>query len=202
MKNFWIPSVLLLCLVAASCADKGKVSGGSPEVAANPDPRPMNPNPSSQSDVDAMLAKSSEGAPVKVGELVPDITVTSLEGKTVKLSSLRGKPVMLDFWATWCPPCRESLPHTQKVATMHGEKIQVLAISDEDKTVIQQFMKNNKYSYPAYQDVDNSAAKQYKVDGIPTFVVIDADGKLVFYQSGYGGDTPIDSALAKVGVTM
>jgi thiol-disulfide isomerase/thioredoxin len=196
MKNFWIAGALVLCVAAASCKAGSNVSSGRGEVAANPEPRPMNPNGSTST------PEAAAGAPVKIGELVPDITVAGLDDKRIKLSSLRGKPVMLDFWATWCPPCRESLPHTQKVATLHGEKIQVLAISNEDKAVIQTFMKNNKYTYPAYQDADNSAAMKYKVDGIPTFVVIDAEGKLVFYQSGYGGDTPIDEALAKVGVIM
>lgn len=202
MKKFWIPSLLVLSFVAASCGVKSDISSGS-QASANPDPRPMNPSSSAEDkDASAMLADTAAGAPVKIGEMAPDLTVTSLDGKSVKLSSLRGKPVMLDFWATWCPPCRASLPHTQKVATLHGDKIEVLAISDEDKPVIQKFMADNKYSYPAYQDASNAAATTYKVDGIPTFVIIDANGKLVFYQSGYGGDTPIDEALAKVGVTM
>lgn len=141
-----------------------------------------------------------EEPPVPRGKPAPDITVKGLDGKMVKLSSLRGKPVFLDFWATWCPPCRVSLPHTQKLAKMHGKEITVLAISNEDTKTIQTFMKENKYSYPSYRDSDNSAGTKYKVSGIPTFVVIDAKGNLVDYIVGYGGDEPIDSALAKVGI--
>src|SRR3569832_1026140 len=108
--------------------------------------------------------------PVPKGKPAPDITVQGMNGKPVKLSSLRGKPVFLDFWATWCPPCRASLPHTQKLAKLHGKNITVLAISNEDAKTIQSFMKENKYSYPAYRDTNNSAGTKYKVQGIPTFV--------------------------------
>jgi len=141
-----------------------------------------------------------EEPPVPRGKPAPDITVKGLDGKAVKLSSLRGKPVFLDFWATWCPPCRASLPHTQKLAKMHGKQITVLAISNEDAQTIKSFMKDNKYNYPAFRDTDNSAGTKYKVSGIPTFVVIDAKGNLVDYVVGYAGDEPIDSALAKVGI--
>ena len=141
-----------------------------------------------------------EDPPVPRGKPAPDITVKGLDGKAVKLSSLRGKPVFLDFWATWCPPCRASLPHTQKLAKLHGKNINVLAISNEDAKTIKDFMKDNKYTYPAYRDTDNSAGTKYKVSGIPTFVIIDAKGNLVDYIVGYMNDEPIDAALAKVGI--
>ena len=152
--------------------------------------------------VSVSLAHQDDQAqpPVPRGKPAPDITVKGLDGKAVKLSSLRGKPVFLDFWATWCPPCRASLPHTQKLAKLNGKKITVLAISNEDAATIKSFMKENKYSYPAYRDSDNSAGMKYKVQGIPTFVVIDSKGNLVDYLVGYGGDGPLDSALAKVGI--
>ena len=141
-----------------------------------------------------------QAPPVPLGKSAPDISVKTLDGKMVKLSSLRGKPVFLDFWATWCGPCRMSLPHTQKLAADHGKDITVLAISAEDVKTIQSFMKDNKYSYPAYRDPKNDAMTKYNVQGIPTFVVIDKDGNLVDYLVGYGGDQPIDDALAKVGI--
>ena len=143
---------------------------------------------------------SASSSPIPIGKPAPDFTVTSLDGKSVKLSSLRGKPVFLDFWATWCPPCRASLPHTQKLSTDHGNEITVLAISNEDQATIEKFQKDNNYTYPAYRDASGDASKLYKVDGIPTFVTIDAKGIVVDYQSGYSSDEPIDKALAKVGI--
>jgi cytochrome c biogenesis protein CcmG/thiol:disulfide interchange protein DsbE len=146
------------------------------------------------------LGESRTSSPMEIGKPAPDFTVTSLDGKPVKLSSLRGKPVFLDFWATWCPPCRASLPHTQKLAANHGTEITVLAISSEAKDVIQKFEAENNYSYPTYRDEGDKASELYKVDGIPTFVTIDAKGMVVDYQSGYSDDEPLDKALAKVGI--
>ncbi len=176
-----VASVVLaaIVLMAASCTER---------------------TPESLSPAPATAPVASAATPVAIGKPAPDFTVTGLDGKEVKLSSLRGKPVYLDFWATWCPPCRASLPHTQKLATNHGSEITVLAISDEEQPVIEKFRKDNSYNYPTYRDIDDSAARLYSVESIPTFVTIDKDGIVVDYQSGYGGDEPLDAALAKVGI--
>ncbi len=137
--------------------------------------------------------------PVPRGKPAPDITLHRLDGKAVKLSSLRGKPVFLDFWATWCGPCRMSLPHTDNLAKTHGGKINVLAISDEEVPTIKSFMKENKYTYPSFRDGDHSASTKYQVQAIPTFVIIDKNGNLVDYIVGYDNDA-VDKALAKVGI--
>jgi len=137
--------------------------------------------------------------PVPLGKPAPDISVQTLEGKTVKISSLRGKPVFLDFWATWCGPCRMSLPHTQELAAKNGKQISVLAISNEDKATIQSFIKSNKYSFPTYRDGNNSAGMKYGVQAIPTFVIIDKNGNLVDYIVGYDPDH-VKASLKKVGI--
>lgn len=140
--------------------------------------------------------------PVPVGKPAPDFTLTTMDGKPVKLSSLRGKPVFLDFWATWCGPCRMSLPHTEKVSANHGKDITVLAVSDEDVDKIKGFVKQNNYTFSPYRDPTDVVAKLYNVSSIPTFVTIDAQGNLVDYEAGYGGPEPLDKALAKVGINM
>jgi len=150
-----------------------------------------------QPDVTATFRQ--DAPPVPLGKMAPDFSVKTLDGKTVKLSSMRGKPVFLDFWATWCGPCRMALPHTQELAVKNKSKISVLAISDEDVPTIKGFMKENKYSFPSYRDADHSAATKYKVAGIPCSVVIDKNGKLVSYIVGYDPDG-VKAALAKVGI--
>ena len=160
------------------------------------------PQPPTGTQLRDVSASATPKPPVAIGQPAPDFTVKGLDGKDVKLSSLRGKPVLLDFWATWCGPCRMSLPHTQKVAAEHGNEITVLSISNETADKISAFIKDNKYTFAPYRDTDDSAGFIYNVQTVPTFVVIDAKGNLVDYQSGYGGDGPLNDALAKVGIRV
>ena len=146
-----------------------------------------------------------EGSPpVALGSLAPDCTITRLGGKRpVALSSLRGKVVLLDFWATWCPPCRRSLPETQKLsAAWSGKGLAVLAISDEDPPTISAFVKSNHYTFPAYRDGSKSAGKAYHVSAIPTLAVLDKQGRLVAYFVGLQEPDTVAAALKKAGLPL
>lgn len=126
-----------------------------------------------------------QGLPI--GSKAPDFKLTTLDGKTVELSKLRGKPVFIDFWATWCEPCRRALPHTQKLAEKYGKDAHILAINiREDADTIREFLQNNQYTFTVPMDTDGAVATQYGVRGIPHFVLINAQGKIQFVQVGYG----------------
>lgn len=137
------------------------------------------------------------------GQPAPDFTLTDLDGNTVSLSSLQGKVVFLDFWATWCPPCRQSLPHTQ--ALSQHEKAQsgdlvVLAVNlRETPEQVKQFMQEQGFSFRVVMDRDASVARAYRVQGIPTFVVIDRSGKLAWVQVGFapGTEKEMEQAILK-----
>ena len=146
---------------------------------------------------------SGEPAPsgLPVGTLAPDFTVIDVKtGRKVSLSSLRGHPVMIDFWATWCGPCRMSLPLTQEFASKYGPQgLHVMAISAEDSGTINAFLKKNKYTFPTYNASDEAAMTAYHVDGIPALYLIDKDGKIAHFQDGYSGPEPEREALKQVG---
>ncbi len=128
-----------------------------------------------------------QGQGLPVGSDAPDFKLTTLDGKTVELSKLRGKPVFIDFWATWCGPCRRALPHTQKLAEKYGKDAHILAVNlKEDADTVRQFLQSNNYSFTVPMDTDGSVAAQYRVRGIPHFVLINAQGKVQFVQVGYG----------------
>jgi len=138
---------------------------------------------------------------VPVGQAAPEFEVASLTGETKRLSDLRGKVVLLDFWATWCPPCRKGLPETQQLHREFADKgLAVLAISDEDSKTVEPFLKQNSYSFPTYLDAKGAAGKIYKVEAIPTVVIITREGRLSAYMVGLQSPETIRAELKKAGL--
>jgi thiol-disulfide isomerase/thioredoxin len=148
------------------------------------------------------------------GKDAPDFTSFTLDGKPVKLSDLRGKTVILDFWSTWCGPCKASMPHIEEVWKKTQEKgVVVLAVCVWDsKEAFDKWVPENstKYTFPVTFDTagrdsaKSVAGKLFNVSGIPTTFVIDKDGKVVDGIVGYSGasDKRIEAALRKVGVAI
>ncbi|GBC92798.1 Thiol-disulfide oxidoreductase ResA [bacterium HR15] len=137
---------------------------------------------------------------LKPGAPAPDFELDSLDNQQVKLSELKGKPVFLDFWATWCGPCRRALPHTQAFSEKYKGKAHILAINvREDKETVREFMEKNRYTFRVLMDSEGMTARAYGVRGIPHFVVIDAKGKIAFIQIGYGPgvEEKLENALKK-----
>jgi peroxiredoxin len=189
--------------LAASGCSRGEAAGASVSAAPTSVPTTTGAEAvvsSTPPQSAPQLAADDPGIPE--GTAAPDFTV-QVDGKSLKLSELKGHPVMLDFWATWCGPCVASLPHTQEVYEKGKDVgLQVIAISDESNDTVSKFIKENKYTFPVGLDAKDEASSAYKVDGIPTTVVIDKDGKVVTYILGGGQDEEINKALAKVGVTV
>jgi peroxiredoxin len=105
-------------------------------------------------------------------------SLTSLDGKTYTLDSLRGKVVLLNFWATWCPPCRKEMPDMEKLHQKFGDRLVVLAVSDEDRATVTGFIEKQKYTFPVLLDPDRKVNKAFGVEGIPKSFVFDRKGKL------------------------
>ena len=142
-------------------------------------------------------------SPVGPGEKVPDFKVLSFEGKEVRLSSFKGHPVMIDYWATWCPPCLEGLPHTESIFKLGANQgLKVMAICHEDIGPVLKLFESKKYTFPAYMDGESDFQRQYQIDEIPVVVVIDKEGKLVDYIVGGRQDERIKHALAQVGIKI
>lgn len=112
----------------------------------------------------------------------PDFELSSLEGEKIKLSNYRGKLVFLNFWATWCPPCRSEMPDLQEFSNhiKNGDKAVFFALniqeSDQD---VKSFMEENNLTLPVLMDYSGKVSDSYKIRSIPSTFVIDQDGKVI-----------------------
>jgi thiol-disulfide isomerase/thioredoxin len=145
-------------------------------------------------------ANVTEG--VNVGNRAIDFQVPALDGKTVKLSDYRGKPVLLNFWATWCGPCRGEVPFLNQINAAYSSQGLVMMAVDvgENSTTIQNFMTSLNVSLPAFMDANTTIAQNtYKVGGIPTTLMIDKNGIIRFRITGAFPDkASIETALKTI----
>lgn len=109
-----------------------------------------------------------------------NFALTDLQGKSWTLGSLRGKVVLVNFWATWCPPCRKEMPDLETLYERFKDKgFVILAISDEEQNKVQPFIKERSIQYPVLLDSGRKVNDLFEVEGIPKSFVYDRDGKLV-----------------------
>lgn len=110
----------------------------------------------------------------------PDFTLLDLSGKAWNFSALRGQVVLVNFWATWCPPCRKEMPDLEALYQRFGAKgFVVLGISDEKAVVVEPFIRERKFSFPVLLDPGRKVNEMFVVGGIPRSFVYDRQGKLV-----------------------
>ena len=125
---------------------------------------------------------------IKQGQKAPDFTVEMVDGDKVTLSSLKGKIVLINFWATWCPPCREEFKRMQKdvVDRFKGKDFQLLAISrGEKKATVDQFRDKQGYTFPMGLDPKQEIYNKYASNYIPRNFVVGKDGKVIYVSVGY-----------------
>jgi thiol-disulfide isomerase/thioredoxin len=151
--------------------------------------------------------KPDGGGTVQVGSPAPPFSLSTPDGGKATLADQKGKVVMIDFWATWCPPCRLSLPHVQEISAdkdRAASGLVVWAVNDqEDAATITKFLADNKYSFTTPMDTQGTAQSAYGVSGIPTTVIVGRDGMVKNVFVGFSDDlgaqvnAAVDKALAE-----
>ncbi len=130
-----------------------------------------------QSRVPVDYIPASKDPQPAVGHPAPDFTLTTLDGQTFTLSDLRGTPVVLNFWATWCGPCRAEMPELVSAANRYDPKVRVIGVDQgEPPEDVQAFADELGIGFPIPLDRDMSVADNYRVTGMPTTFFIDRDG--------------------------
>ena len=112
------------------------------------------------------------------GDLAPDFQLQNLDGQTVSLSSLRGSPVLLNFWATWCGPCRTEMPYLQQIHEEWSDRGLVLLAIDlgESSSTVESYLQSNNLSLTVLLDTRQEVGQKYNIRAIPTTFFIDKDG--------------------------
>ncbi len=136
--------------------------------------------------VAGMLLSTSTQADV-IGNPAPDFTLKSRSGENVKLSELRGEVVMINFWASWCAPCRQEMPLLEDIYKKYSELgFVLLGVNvEEDASKAMELLREIPVSFPILYDNANEVSKRYKVVAMPTTVMVDRDGTMRYLHRGY-----------------
>ena len=135
----------------------------------------------------SLLAANTYAAGKEMKQPAPDFTLKSNAGKNVKLSELRGQVVLLNFWASWCGPCRTEMPLLVKIHEKYkGLGFLVLGVNvEEDIGPAKSIIEKVNITFPVLFDQTNKVSKLYNVSAMPTTVLIDRDGKIRYLHEGY-----------------
>ena len=149
----------------------------------------------------ALAAPALAAQPVRVGVPAPEIDLPLLTGGRVRLSTLRGHPVVVAFWATWCPSCRTELPELVRLQEAHGPAgLRVLGVNGRDQELstkrVKVFLDEIGASFPVALDQRGSARQKYRLVGLPTTVLVDSAGTIQRIHYGPMGREELDRAVA------
>ncbi len=140
----------------------------------------------------------SVGEPMKVGAPAPDFTLTDLGGNEVALSSLRGRPVLLNFWATWCPPCRTEMPEFEDMHRRYPELAVVGVNLREEPAHVEKFVANAGYTWTFLLDRTGGTSLRYALAALPSTFFIDRDGVIRDIRVGGMSRKEIEQRVAKL----
>lgn len=143
-------------------------------------------NTISEGETNADVVTTSDGSGITKGELAPDFQLKTLNGETVSLSDYRGKPVFINFWATWCPPCRAEMPDMQEL--YEKKDIEILAVNltstEPSQEDVSKFVEDYGLTFPIVLDENSSVSETYEVYAYPTSYLVDSNGHIQFISIG------------------
>jgi thiol-disulfide isomerase/thioredoxin len=147
------------------------------------------------------LSTSADVPSPFVGSPAPNIELQTLSGSLINLSDMKGRVVLLNFWATWCAPCQLEMPLLQARASQYPTDLVILGIDyNEDPALVRDFVTNLKITFPILLDPGSKVQDLYRVRGYPTTVFVDGQGVIRVVQIGELSGTMLDNYLKKLGI--
>jgi len=156
-----------------------------------------------QSEQNPQVSKPEPEQSPQVGKTAPDFQLPSLDGKAVSLRDFRGKPVMLNFWASWCGPCRSEMPFFQQIyedKQWSARGLTILAVNlGESTETVKKFMAESRFNFPVLLDSKQEVGLRYNIRSIPTTLFLDKNGVIQEIKIGaFTGKADIETRLAKI----
>lgn len=146
----------------------------------------------------AGVGSGCASTPIRAGAPAPQWTLADTEGVTHSMSDYRGRVVLMDFWATWCSPCKRAAPHIQDLADRYGDEgLVVLGFQHQDGADPRPYLREHGYTYTTFPDAD-AVARSYGA-GLPSFIIVDRQGVVALHQGGYfeGTETVLEQAVTE-----
>ena len=207
-RRSWAGLILLAALLAAGALGGGllrdRPAPASPPPAGSERPAPAQPGPPSSpggtgSSPPSPQAPPVPGAPVLApGQPAPDFELQDLDGRPVRLSDFRGRVVFLNFWASWCLPCRAEMPEIRRLVEEGPDDVVVLGVNTSDQAApakIKDFMARNGYRWPVVYDQGSRVGRLYRIVYLPTSFFIDPEGVI---RARYIGPMELDRMKAYI----
>ena len=121
----------------------------------------------------------------EVGNKAPNFTLKNMNNKDITLRNLEGKKVFINFWASWCPPCKTEMPAIQKLHENYGEEIEIIAVNlEEQKKKVKKYLENENLNFTVLLDKNKKAANKYLIRAIPTSYFLDENGVIIEKHMG------------------
>jgi thiol-disulfide isomerase/thioredoxin len=133
----------------------------------------------------------------------PNFSVLDKDGNTVEFSSKKGKPIVLNFWASWCPPCKAEMPDFEEAYKKYGDEVEFMMVNltdgyQETLQKAKEHVSSNGYTFPVYFDTESSGAYAYNISSVPATYIIDAEGNIVAHAIGMMTAADLETAITLV----
>ena len=138
--------------------------------------------------------------PISKGQPAPEFARTTLDGREIALADFVGRPILVDFWATWCGPCHIQTRVLEPLVAEYRDRVAFLTVSmGEEPETVRQFYRGSLPPYPVLLDPTDTLSAEFGIHALPTILVIGRDGKVVYFEAGIADDPTLRAALAEAG---
>lgn len=184
MKKVW--SILIVLVIGAMIVWTAMDFVGTDDEVENDEGGALVSSEPAQDNDNTETTEATDEVGLQAGMVPPDFELETLEGETVRLSDLKGQKVIVNFWATWCPPCRAEIPDFIEV--YEKEDVEILAVNMEETKnnleMVEEFVEEFEMPFPVLKDEEGDLMEEYRVVAFPTSYMIDSNGHIQFVAMG------------------